>query len=266
MPEEVRPLPLRLIDPSPYQPRVRFDADRLQELAQSIRQMGVIQPIVVRSAGERYQVIAGERRLRAARLLGLAEIPAIVRRISDEQALEAALVENLQREDISVVEAARAYQRLTVEFHYSQGEIAQRTGKSRTAVANMLRLLQLPDPVLELLDAGDLTEGHARALLALPYPSLQTEVAEWVVRNAVTVREVENKVRTLCEPPVPARSQAEGERPPADVHVAALEERLRAHFGTKATVVYRKGKGTLALEFYSDDDLHRLLDTMGVEL
>ncbi len=265
MPEEVCPLPLRLIDPSPYQPRVRFDADRLQELAQSIREMGVIQPIVVRPAGERYQVIAGERRLRAARLLGLEELPAIVRRISDEQALEAALVENLQREDISVVEAAKAYQRLTVEFQYSQGEIAQRTGKSRTAVANTVRLLQLPDPVLDLLDAGDLTEGHARALLALPYPSLQTEVAEWVVRNAVTVREVESKVRALSQP-TPRQPVNEKERPPTDIHVAALEERLRAHYGTKVNVVYKKGRGTLALEFYSDDDLHRLLELMGVEL
>lgn len=261
--EEVSSIPVRLIDPSPYQPRVRFPEEKLEELAASIRQHGVIQPIVVRPVGARYELIAGERRLRAVRRLELTEIPAIVRPYGDEQALEAALVENIQREDITVVETARAFERLTGEFGYTQGEVAQRTGKSRAAVSNLLRLLHLPDPVLELLDAGDLTEGHARALLGLPYPSLQIEVAEWVVRNAVTVRETERKVRALAAAPgegVPAPKQ----RPAADVHVTDLEDRLRTHFGTRAVVAYRKGRGSLSLEFYNDDDLYRLLELLGL--
>jgi ParB family transcriptional regulator, chromosome partitioning protein len=263
MPEEVRLVPVRLVEPSPYQPRRRFDEEKLAELAESIRQHGVIQPVVVRRAEGHFQLIAGERRYRAVCRLGLAEIPAIVRAYSDEQALEAALVENLQREDISVVEAAQAYQRLVEEFQYTQSEIAQRTGKSRAAVANTLRLLQLPEPVLEMLDVGDLSEGHARALLALPYPSLQVEVGEWVVRNAVTVRDTEQKVRALSseERPAPALKLPA----PRDAYVTALEERLRGHFGTRVTLSYRGGGGALSIEFYSDDDLCRILELLGVE-
>jgi ParB family transcriptional regulator, chromosome partitioning protein len=264
MHEEVLRIPVDSVDASPYQPRRRFDEEKLEELAASIRQHGVIQPIVVRATGSRFELVAGERRLRAVRRLGLAEVPAIVRTFTDDQALEAALVENLQREDISVVEEARAYHRLAGEFHYSQAEIAQRTGKSRAAVNNTLRLLHLPDTVLEALDAGELTEGHGRALLALPYPSLQAELAEWIVRNAITVRETERKVRTL----IPSGEEAKpGPGPPptpADVHIHALEERLRRRFGTKVTVGYRRGRGTVSMEFYSDDDLCRVLELMGV--
>jgi ParB family chromosome partitioning protein len=264
MPDRIENIPLDSIDPSPYQPRRRFEEEALAELAASIRRHGLIQPITVRPCGDRFQVIAGERRVRAARKLGLAEVPGIVRRYSDDQALEAALVENLQREDISVVEAARAFQRMVDEFRYSHSEIAQRTGKSRAAVANTLRLLQLPEGVLDLLDRGDLSEGHARALLALPLPSLQVELGEWIVRNAVPVRETERKVRALLA----AESRAApGSRPAAkgDVHLEALEERLRERFGTRAAVSYRHGKGALSLEFYSDDDLYRLLELMGLE-
>lgn len=250
--------------PSPYQPRRHFDAEKIDELAASIRQQGLIQPIVVREVDGGYELIAGERRLRAVRLLRQERIPAIVRRFSEEQALEAALVENLQREDISVVEVARAYQRLAEEFHYTQGEMAQRTGKSRVAVSNSLRLLQLPEPVLEATDRGELSEGHARCLLALPYASLQVEVSEWVVRNAISVRELERKVRELAK-----RTQTDvDDRPPradVDTHVRDLEDRLRQRFGTKVTLAYRKGSGKLELEFYNDDDLQRILELLGLE-
>lgn len=261
--QEVEQLSVEQIDPSPFQPRGRFDDQALDELAASIRQHGVIQPIIVRAAGVRFQVIAGERRLRAARRLGLEHIPAIIRRYSDEEALEAALIENLQRADISVVEAARAYHRLAAEFGYTQGEIAQRTGKSRSAIANTLRLLQLPDTILEMVDRGELSEGHARTLLALPYGSLQADIGEWVVRNAVSVRELERKVRELSERPRPAASGA-GRAPTANAHVADLEERLRHHFGTKAAISYSGSKGTLSLEFYTDEDLSRLVELMGL--
>lgn len=261
--EEVRSIPVQLVSPGPCQPRRRFDADRLAELSESIRQQGVIQPIIVRPAGDGYEIIAGERRLRAAQRAGLTEVPAIVRAYTDEQALEAALVENLQRQDLSVVEAARAFQRLAEEFHYSQAEIAHRTGKSRVAVSNTLRLLQLPGPVLEALDAGDLTEGHARALLGMPYPSLQAELAEWVVRNGMSVRDTEQKVRSLVAgaPEAPAAA-----RTAVDAHSAAIEERLRERFGTRVEVQYARGRGSLVLEFYSDDDLCRILELLGIDL
>jgi ParB family chromosome partitioning protein len=265
MAESLEQVPVALVDPSPYQPRRRFEGEALAELAASIRHHGLIQPIVVRPRGGRYEVIAGERRLRAARLLSLERIPCIVRVVPDDRALEAALIENLQREEISVVETALGFQRLTEEFGYSQGEIARQTGKSRVAVANTLRLLQLPEPVLELLDAGELTEGHARALLALPYPSLQVELAEWTVRNAITVREAEEKVRALLAQREPAPGdRLSGGAPRDDVHVQALEERLRRHFGTQVRLAYRRGHGSLTLEFYSDDDLKRVLELLGL--
>ncbi len=260
MQEQVAYLDPERVDPSPYQPRTRFNEARLEELARSIREQGVIQPIVVRPTGERYELVAGERRLRAARKAGLARIPAIVRDYSNEQALEAALVENLQREEITLVEAAHAYQRLLDEFGYSQGEVAIRTGKSRSAVANLLRLLHLPEPVLALLHQGELSEGHARVLLQLPSASLQDEMAAWIVRNSVPVREVEARAKALLAAPANKTSR----KNLSDPHVAELEEQLRRHFATRAVVTYRRGKGTLSLEFYSDEDLWRLLEQMGL--
>jgi ParB family transcriptional regulator, chromosome partitioning protein len=267
--EEVLPLPVASIDPSPYQPRVRFTEEALEELAASIWTHGFIQPVVVRPWGVRYQLVAGERRLRAARRLGLEEIPAVIRLYTDEQALEAALVENLQREDISVVETARAYQRLTEEFQYTHNRIARQTGKSRTTITNTVRLLQLPTGVLDLLDAGELTEGHARALLALPYARLQEELGEWVARNAVTVRETERKVRHLLAQAVgePAGRREAGSAPVtrADANLAALEARLRERFGTRVEIAYRAAQGSISLEFYDDEDLCRLLELLGLE-
>ena len=262
---QVHQLPIGKIDAGPYQPRTQFNAAALTELAESIRHQGLLQPLVVRQMRDRYQIIAGERRFRAAKQLGMTHVPALVRRMTDEEALEAALVENVQREDLTPAEEARAYRRLEEEFGYTHGEIGRRTGKSRTAIVNTLRLLQLPEAVLGLLDTGELTEGHARALLSLPYPSLQAEMAEWIVQNAVPVRETEERVRRLQALPdgggkAPARAAR-----PADVHVADIEEKLRRRFGTKATVAYRKGKGSLRLEFYTDDDLARLLELLAAE-
>jgi ParB family chromosome partitioning protein len=258
--DELRSIPVHQVKPSPFQPRRHFDEAALEELAASIRMQGLLQPILVRSVGGHYELIAGERRWRATLRLGQPLISALVRPFSDEQALEAALIENLQREDISVVEEALAYRRLMEEFHYTQQEIGQRTGKARTTINNTMRLLHLPDAVLELLDAGDLSEGHARALLGLPYPSLQSEVAEWIVRNGVTVREVERKVRSLVKDLEPVGDDRLAK--PRDVHIEAVEERLRDRFGTRARLAYRKGKGSIQLEFYSDEDLQRILELL----
>jgi ParB family transcriptional regulator, chromosome partitioning protein len=269
MSEQIVPLPIDAIVSSPYQPRVHFAEEELFELAASMREQGLIHPILVRPVGSGYELIAGERRLRAARHLCWSSVPAVIRAWSDQQAAEAALIENLQREDLTVVETARAYQRLADHFGYSQSEIARRTGKSRPAVANTLRLLQLPPEVLDLLDAGEITEGHARAILALPLPSQRVEMAEWAARNGVTVRDVERKVRqvtrdpadlTLPGPPLSTRSDSR------DPNTDALEETLRRHFGTRVKVQQRGGAGQITLEFYDFDDLNRILDVMGVPL
>lgn len=255
-------LPLTLIDPSPFQARLKFDEVALEELAASIQQHGVIQPLIVRQTGERYQLIAGERRLRAAQKTSLKAVPAIIRKCTDEEALEAGLIENIQREDISIVETAKAYQRLTEEFHYSQGEVALRTGKSRATISNTLRLLHLPSAVLSLLDTGEIMEGHARALLPLAYPSLQTELAEWAARNAAPVRDVEKRVKQLLAGDEPGTSSPASV--PRDPQAAHLEERLRHRFQTKAALTYQAGRGSLTLEFYSDDDLERILELLGL--
>ena len=264
MAEEVQLILRTLIDPSPYQPRHHFAKEALAELAASIREQGILQPLVLRLANGRYQCIAGERRLRAAGLAGLQQVPAIVRHFSDERALELAIVENLQREDLSPVESARAYQRLADEFGYSQSQIAQRTGKNRATVNNTLRLLQLPDPVLQLMDQGELLEGHARALLALPTPDIQEELAEWIARNGLTVREAEEKVKSLQETPRPPVVRTKAASSQDDAYLRDLEDRLRGLFGTKASVAYRKGQGSITLEYYSDDDLQRVLELLGV--
>ncbi len=261
--QEIIQVEVARLEVSPFQARKRFDEERLRELAESIRQHGVLQPVLVRQRGSGYQLLAGERRVRAARLAGLTHLPAIVREASDEEALEVGLIENVQRQDISVVEAALAFRRLVEEFGYTQAEVALRTGKSRVHVTNLIRLLNLPESVLQLVDAGELTEGHARALLVLPYPSTQAEMAEWAARNAVPVRELEAKARAVAEGSrteraVPSRVAAH------EANVADLEERLRSYFGTKAVLRYNRGQGSVTLEFYSDDDLERILELLGL--
>jgi ParB family chromosome partitioning protein len=234
----------------------------LEELAESIRHQGLIQPLLVRPTAKRYELIAGERRWRAAQLAGLQRVPALVRSLSDEQAMEAALVENLQREELTVVETARALRRLTAEFYLSQTEIARRTGKSRSAISNLVRLLALPEPVLDLLHRGELTEGHARALLQVPDAATQQELAEWIVRDTATVREVERRVARLGRA---ARVEG-GEAPPTltDPNLAEIEDRLRRRFGTRAQVTRRREGGSVNLEFYDDEDLWRILELLGL--
>jgi len=264
MSEEVIRIPLRLVRPNPYQPRVRFPEAALAELAETIRLHGVIQPILVRREVDRYVLVAGERRLRAAERAGLQSIPAIVRDVDDRQMLEMALVENLQREEINPVEAARAYQRLTEEFGLTQAEIAQRAGKSRAVIANTLRLLQLPEDVLREVESGELTEGHARALLLLPDGENRRSLCEHILRNGLSVREAERAAQRHLGERRGVSRETTLPTPPRDPIQAELEERLRRHFATRVRLDYNNGAGSLLIEFYNDEDLGRIVELLGI--
>jgi ParB family chromosome partitioning protein len=240
------------------QPRVQFDTQAIEELAQSIRSGGVLQPIIVRPMADGYELVAGERRLRAARLAEMSQIPAVVRILSDEQALELSLVENLQRQDLNALEQARAFERLSSEFALTQEEIAQRTGKDRATVANLMRLLRLPAEVQALVEEGKLTAGHARALLKLEDSAvLQRVLAKRMVSRRVSVRQAEEMV----ERRLPGARKEKISPPPRDPNVRAAEEAMQRALGTKVRVVERKrGGGRVEIDYYSVDDLNRIYD------
>jgi len=248
-----------LIDPSPYQPRTRFAEPGLAELAQSIRASGIIQPLVVRKIGTRYQLIAGERRWRASQRAQLLRVPAVVREVSDEQALELTLVENIQREDLNPIEQARAFQRLMDEFHLTQDEVATRTGKERTTVANSVRLLSLEEPLLEWIEEGKITAGHGRALLAIEDRKLRHELAQKASRGKLTVRQLERMATRRLR----GRVLSAPEEPPDPNRRAALEE-LQQRLGTKITLRMPAGgrPGQLVLDFYDDDQLNGLYERL----
>jgi ParB family chromosome partitioning protein len=250
-----RTLPLDQIGPNPWQPRVRFDDTKLLELVESIRERGVLQPLLVRRRESGFELVAGERRLRAARLAGLESVPVLVREMTDREVLENALVENLQRDDLSALEEASGYVRLLEEFGLTQEEVAARVGKSRPAVANTIRLLQLPEPVREELRGGRLSAGHARALLALDSPVEQTALARDVVRLGLSVRQLEARIRLRMQPRSP-------KRPARDLHLADLEKQLMRSLGTKVRLLARGKKGKIVIEFYSPAELDRLLNQL----
>jgi len=249
-------IPLDEIQTNPLQPRRTFRDAPLQELAATIRAHGVLTPIVVRRAAGGYQIVAGERRVRAARLAGLAHIPAVIREGSDQQALEMALVENLQREDLNPIEAAEAYQRLISDYGLTQEAVAERLGRDRSSVANLLRLLRLPKEIQEDLAAGTLTEGHGRALLGLEKPAEQLRLRAMVLKRRLNVRATEQLVRQAREAKAPARHNT---RPP-DANLAALEDRLRARLATKVRIQRVGQTGTVEIRFFSTDDLTRVVD------
>jgi ParB family transcriptional regulator, chromosome partitioning protein len=261
--EAVLDVPVEEIRPNPYQPRQSMDDTGLHELSESIREHGVLQPIVVRRAPDGYELVAGERRFRAAQLAGLSRVPACVRDYTDQQALEIALVENLQREDIGALEAARAYRRLIDEFGLTQEQIAARLGKSRTAVTNTLRLLQLPLRVQRSLESGEISEGHARAMLQAQ-PERREAVLEQVVRSGANVRETEELSKAPGSENSAAPSPKGQGRRSGDAHLQAAESRLRQALGTKVQIRGKGGKGIVSIEFYSEADLDRLLQLMGV--
>ena len=255
--ERVKELELGDIDANPNQPREHFNDEQLGELADSIRKHGVLQPVVVRRAGDRYELVVGERRLRASKLAGRATIPAIVRDIEDDDSLKFALLENLQREDLTPVEEAKGYAALRDEFGLSVKDVAGMLGKDRSTVANTMRLLKLPARVIELLEQGRLTAGHARALLSIEGEAAQVEWAERVVSQGFTVRDIEEEA--------PARKAKKKRRRQTDPQLAAVEERAELRFGTRVKISPRRKGGVITIEYYSTEELEAILEKMGVD-
>jgi len=262
-----KPLEILLdrIDRNPFQTRTTFDPEKLTELAQSIAASGVVQPIVVRvlSAG-RYQLITGERRLLASKQAGKATIPAIVRTVSDEQAMEMTIVENLQRADLNPIEQARAYHRLSHDFHMTQEQMAIRTGKERASVANFLRLLKLPESIQHKVESGELTFGHARTLLALPTPEAIVAAAQKVVALSMSVRQTESYVQGLLNPESKA-AKPEKAAPPQDPNVGEAQGRLQRALGLRVRIEDKKGKGRVIIEYSGLEDFDALLTALNAQ-
>ena len=255
----IETLPLREIEPDPGQPRKTFDDETLAELSASIAEHGLLQPIAVRpkpSGG--YLIVAGERRWRASRMAGLTEVPIIVKDVTDEQAMELALVENLQREDLDPVEEAAGIRELMTRCDLTQEQAARKLGKSRSALANSLRLLSLPETVLELLKSGFITIGHAKVILGLPTPELQEEAAQMIADNQLNVRQAEALCKKLAKP---AKEPVAAPLPSA--LPVEVEESLKQALGSEVRVAYHDGKGKLTVHFYSDDQLKAFANLLG---
>ncbi len=263
--EQVRRVPLNKIRPCPLQPRKDFPEDALRELADSIREQGIVQPLIVRERAGAFELIAGERRWRAAQLLNLPEVPVIIREADDRAVLELALIENLQRENLNPVEEAHGYAQLAEQFHLTQEEISAKVGKSRAVVANALRLLKLPETVQKFIRDGRLSVGHAKVILGIADESGQKLAAERVIKQGLNVRQTEGLVakilkRATREPAAPEVVAG----PAGDPHVADLEAKLREVFATKVKLNYADGKGTVEISFFSEEELERILQILGV--
>ncbi|HET6961700.1 MAG TPA: ParB/RepB/Spo0J family partition protein [Terriglobia bacterium] len=251
-----REIDIDLLEPNRFQPRQVFLETKLEELAQSIRVHGFIQPIVVRRAGDRYQIIAGERRWRAAQRLGLSRVPVVIRPISDESLLEVSLIENIQRENLNPIEEAKAYHRLSHEFELTQEEVAQRTGKDRSTVTNFLRLLKLPEEVQHMVSDDRLSMGHARAILAMEGANEQRRLAEQTVKFGWSVRQVEKMV-AVSKAPVGLKQVKR-----ADPNVRAATETLERSLGTRVRIVEKGKKGRIEIDYYSQEELQRLYERL----
>lgn len=260
-----REIPLDQIDHNPFQTRSNLNEEQLAELAASISANGVVQPILVRPlAGGRFQLIAGERRWRASQMAGKTTVPAILRQVSDEQAMEITIVENLQRADLNPMEQARAFERLSREFHMTQEQMAHRTGKDRASVANFLRLLKLPSAVQARVESGELTFGHARALLALQEPEEMERAAQRVAVHSLSVRQTESLVQELIDP---SRKAKKGPKPqkPVDANVRDAQERLQRALGLKVTIEDHNGRGKVVIEYARLEDFDALMERFAAE-
>lgn len=258
---DIRTLRISEIEPNAQQPRRIFDEEKLEELANSIREHGVIQPLIVRQKENgNYEIVAGERRWRASRIAGLVEVPAIVRDYTQEQTMMIAMIENLQREDLNPIEEADGCKFLMEQCNMTQEQLAEKLGKSRSAVANCLRLLNLPEKARQYVSDGLLSAGHARAVLAVENTDVAEQLAEKIVKNGMSVRQAEAEAR-LCNMPPKTKSEKKDETPD---YISALERKITEAVGRKCKLTYTKQKGTLTLEYYGDDDLSQLLELLGV--
>ena len=241
------------ISPGRFQPREVFDPGKLKELVLSVKEKGVLQPIIVRPKGNGYELIAGERRLRAAKELGFSQVPAIIRDVKDDEALEISLIENIQRQDLNPIEEAQAYQRLIDEFSLTQEGVSQKVGKDRATIANTVRLLRLPEKIKEEIYLGRISMGHAKAILMLESKEAQLELCNRIAKRGLSVREAEYFVRRKLTGP--SRRKLKRRSP----EVQAIEEELQKILGTKVTIMHRKKRGRISIEYYSNEDLDRLL-------
>ena len=255
--ESVVRVPIDDIDPNPLQPRSVFQNERLNELALSIESNGIIQPLVVRKNGNRFQLIAGERRLRAAKLAGLTRVPVVLQEFPEDRLLEITLIENIQREDLNPIEIAHAFERLAKDANLSHEEIGKRTGKERATVTNTLRLLRLPTPVQQLLAERRLSMGHARAIVGLPTPELQQEIAEKTSAQGLSVRQVERLIAKMSEPETPKSEPAEA--PKVDPNVRAAVDELERALGTRVRIIEKSPqRGRFEIEYFSADERDRI--------
>lgn len=252
---------ITMVEPNGKQPRKNFDEDSLQELSDSIKQVGLIQPILVQDRNDHYEIIAGERRWRAAKMAGLKEIPVIIRDYSEQEIMEISLIENIQREDLNPIEEAQAYKRLLEEFNLKQDEVAERVSKSRAAVTNSIRLLKLDDKVQQMVIDDMISTGHARALLAVEDPEEQYNLAQKIFDEKLSVREVEKLVKNLHKPEKPKKNMDDKTM---QAIYQDIEDRLKQRLSTKVTVTPKgEGSGKIEIEFYNHGDLDRLLEIIG---
>ena len=254
---QVDEIEITLISPRENQPRKSFDPQLLQELADSIREHGVLQPILIRPIGNRYEIVAGERRWRAAGMAGLENLPALIREMEDAEVAEISLIENLQRDDLSVIEEALAYRNLMEEYRHTQESLAQTVGKSRSYITNTMRLLSLPAEVISLIEQKKISTGHARALLGLNSSQAQIKAAQQIARKKISVRQTEEIVRFEKEE---SSQDGNGKAP----ELMDLEERLQKHFGSRAEIKRKRQGGTIEIAYYNEEDLERILELIGL--
>lgn len=253
-------IPINLIKANEAQPRKNFDEEKIEQLAQSIKEHGVVQPIVLRKEGDTYVIVAGERRWRASKIIGLKEIPSVVMELTDKQVLEISLIENIQREDLNPIEEALAYERLIKEFNLTQEELGKRIGKSRTAVTNILRLLNLDERVQEYLIDGVISEGHGRALLGVSDKDTQYMLAQKIIDEGLNVRDTEKIIKNLDKPKKEINKTSK-----ENIFHVDIKEKLENYFGTKVSLINKKNKGKIEIEYYSQDDLQRILDILNIQ-
>ena len=256
-------IPLNKIRNNAEQPRRSFDNEKIAELAESIKHHGIIQPLILMKENDDYVIIAGERRWRAAKMVGLKEVPAIIMDVTDKEVLELSLIENIQRQDLNPLEEALAYKKLIDNFKFTQEELSKRIGKSRTAITNCMRLINLDDRVKEYIIQGVLSEGHGRALLAIDDGDLQYAIAQKVIDESLSVRELERLIKKVYA--TEKKKKNDDKVDDNNIYYKNIEEKLQSYFGTKINLSYKKDKGKIEIEYYSEEDLQRILDMMNID-